>query len=110
MNTSDVGKQAEKLVAKYLTEQGHQVLATNWKSKRCEIDIVTQKDARVYFIEVKYRANKFHGSGLDYITPRKLKQMHFAAQIWIATNNWEGDAILLAAEVDSQGQVQVVEV
>ena len=96
---SNSGKQAEKIAAEYLEKQGYKILAKNWRTRVCEIDIVASKDDCVYFVEVKYRKSLDWGSGLDYITSAKQKQMNFAAEMWLSQNNWDGECSLAALEV-----------
>ena len=67
---------------------------------------MTKKDV-VYFIEVKYRKNDAFGSGIEYVTPKKLKQMKFAAEMWLSSNNWTGESTLAAAEVQGQFALDV---
>lgn len=93
------GNIAEKKVADYLEKSGHKIVAINWKNRFCEIDIVSKLNGIVYFTEVKYRTSSSHGEGLDYITPRKLKQMNYAAQNWMQESKWDGECRLLAVEV-----------
>ncbi len=62
--------------------QGHTIIERNWKTKYCEIDIVSQKDGTLYFTEVKHRKNDKAGDGLAAITPKKLNQMKFAARLY----------------------------
>ncbi len=110
MSTTSDGRNAEDLVAKKLEEKGHQILSQNWLTRYCEIDIVSKKDGTVYFTEVKYRSSNAWGSGFDYISPKKLKQMHFAAEIWAAENKWTGEMVLNASEVDSSNGVEIIEI
>lgn len=98
-STTEIGSSAETLVANYLKEHKHSVLALNWRTRWCEIDIVSKKDQVVYFTEVKYRKVNTWGSGLEAITNNKLKQMKFAAEIWLSNNKWSGEARLQAAAV-----------
>jgi putative endonuclease len=108
MSTTKTGRTAEAAAAKFLEEKGYEVSERNWRTPACEIDIVASRTQRrglfkknrsVYFFEVKYRKNRQHGSGLDYITPAKLAQMRFAAQNWVAQNDWSGPYELGAIEV-----------
>ena len=62
---------------------GYQIVARNWRTKLCEIDIIAHKDKDLCFVEVKYRHNDSCGDGLDAITPRKLQQMRFAAEVYM---------------------------
>lgn len=94
MTNYSVGHLAEKYAAKYIQNQGFKILATNWKNRVCEIDIIAQKDSTIHFIEVKYCQNDRQGSGLEYITPKKLKQMAFAAELWVQENNWPNEYCL----------------
>jgi Holliday junction resolvase-like predicted endonuclease len=61
-------------------------------------------------VEVKYRSSEKQGGGLDYITSKKLKQLHFAAQIWNQQNQWEDDYRILAAAVSDDENILIVEV
>ena len=80
-------------------KQGHTVLARNWRTKSCEIDIVSRKNKTVYFVEVKYRATASWGDGLEAITGKKLAQMRYAAEVWTAGERWAGECELMVASV-----------
>jgi uncharacterized protein (TIGR00252 family) len=108
MKTTFIGKNAEAKVAKYFNNTGFKILDQNWRTRVCEIDLIAQKEAVVYFIEVKYRSSTKQGDGLEYITPKKLKQLHFAAEIWVQQNKWTGDYRLLAAAV-SDSNIKIIE-
>lgn len=94
-----IGRAAEDAAATFLLAKGFQVLSQNWRTRWCEIDIVACKGQKILFVEVKYRANDTWGAGLDYITPRKLQQMHFAAEFWVATHKWTGEYCLSAIDL-----------
>jgi uncharacterized protein (TIGR00252 family) len=110
MSTTATGRNAEELVAAHLSLEGHSIIAMNWRTRWCEIDIVSTKKKTVYFTEVKFRSSGIWGGGFDYITPRKLKQMKFAAEFWLTDNKWKGPAALLAAEVTLSGDITIVEI
>lgn len=86
---TSVGNHAEGETANYLVRNGHEIIHRNWKTKYCEIDIVSHKDGTVYFTEVKYRKSADQGGGLAAITPKKLNQMKFAAKIYVQSNRAE---------------------
>lgn len=98
MSTS-IGNHAEVVAAEFLHQKGYVILHRNWKTRVCEIDIIAKKHGTVYFVEVKYRGSKYQGNGLDYITPKKLKQMSFAAENWVQEQKYTGDYQLSAIEV-----------
>jgi len=82
--TKQVGDRGENQASQYLISQGHEILQRNWKTKWCEIDIISLRGDTVYFVEVKYRKNAQAGNGFDAITKTKLKQMTFAAEYYQA--------------------------
>lgn len=99
MKHNEDGRIAEEAVSRYLENNGYKIIDINWKTKWCEIDVVAEKDGCIHFVEVKYRGNAEQGSGFEYITGSKQRQMGFAADIWIAKNRWNGEYVLSAAEV-----------
>lgn len=101
MSNYVAGHNAEKRAAEYLKSQGFKIRELNWKTRYCETDIVTEKDQIIYFVEVKYRRNAKYGSGLDYILPRKLQKMRFAAEMWINDQDWPGDCQLGVISIDA---------
>lgn len=99
MTNYAAGHAAEDVAIEYLQGQGYMVLDKNWRTRYCEIDIVARNKKTVYFVEVKYRRTNSQGSGLDYITPKKLQQMQFAAEMWVSEHRWRGEYRLAALEV-----------
>ncbi|NTW62048.1 ribonuclease HII [Candidatus Saccharibacteria bacterium] len=86
VTTKQIGDDAESEVAQFLQDLGHRVLDRNWKTKFCEIDIISSKRGVIYFTEVKYRKNPDQGGGLAAVTPRKLRQMKFAVEYYALLN------------------------
>lgn len=109
MTTFEIGRKAEAAAAAFLVRKGCDVIAQNWRTRRCEIDIVAVRNDVVYLCEVKYRSNDQHGSGIDYITPKKLQQMHFAAESWVHYHGWQGEYQLCVIEVSGDFVVTRVE-
>lgn len=99
MTTFDTGRKAEAAAAAFLVRKNCRILAQNWRTRLCEIDIVAEREGQLFFCEVKYRATDAYGSGIEYITPKKLAQMRFAAESWVYAHNWQGDYQLCAIEV-----------
>ena len=50
---NDFGKWGEDVSVSYLTENGYEILARNWRHAHQEIDIIAQRDGTLYFVEVK---------------------------------------------------------
>ena len=101
-NTTSIGKTAEAAVCKYLQNHGHLVVARNFKTYFYEIDIISIKDHKIYFTEVKYRRTDVAGGGLAAIDQTKTKQMQFAAECFLkyhARETANYDPLLAVADV-----------
>ena len=111
MTTRQIGDKGEQAAADWLMARGHEIVARNWRTRYCEIDIVSVKGEVLYFTEVKYRKNDDFGDGLAAITAKKQRQMRFAAELFLAGKpECSGMAAkLLAASVSGdQPAVQAV--
>ena len=92
-----MGAVAEVAAAEYLQQRGHVVMERNWKTKYCEIDIVSVKDETVYFTEVKYRKSASQGGGMAAVTPKKVEQMKFAAKVYVQSKQLHDSDLRLVA-------------
>ncbi len=81
--TKQIGDRAERLVVDFLKKHDHEILEHNAKTKYYEIDIVSIKNDKLYFTEVKYRKNATRGGGLAAVNSKKQKQMKFAAECYL---------------------------
>ncbi len=108
MTTTIVGNRAETVAVDYLTHLGHIIIDRNWKTKFCEIDIVSTMDSIVYFTEVKYRRTAQQGGGIAAITSKKLQQMKFAARLYANNHNLDNTDLRLAV-ISAGGLPPIVE-
>lgn len=83
--TRQIGDDSETVAAEYLIRAGHEIIKRNWRTRWCEVDIVSRKDGVIYFTEVKHRKNDQAGGGMEAITPGKLRQMRFSASLYASS-------------------------
>ncbi|MBC7564641.1 ribonuclease HII [Candidatus Saccharibacteria bacterium] len=107
-STKAIGDAAEGVAKEYLESRGHTILERNWKTKFCEIDIVSVKNKTIYFSEVKYRKSLVQGGGLAAVTLKKQQQMRFAAQYYAASKKLNDVSMQLIA-ISMTGSPPVVE-
>ena len=105
MNTTNRGSAAEQAAAQFLVRRGFTLIARNFRTPRCEIDIIVRDKHCMYFVEVKYRSRSGQGNGLDYVTLQKREHMRRAAEIWLQEYQWNGEVTLAAIEVAADYQV-----
>lgn len=97
--TKEIGDRAEGVVCGYLERLGHRIVERNWRTRWCEIDVVSERKGAIYFTEVKYRRTSERGGGVDAVTERKLEQMRKAAETYLNERDFEGEVFLAVASV-----------
>lgn len=80
-----LGFAGESLVARYLEEQGFQVIQKNYTTRYGEIDLIAQKDEYLVFVEVKTRKSNYFQLA-SVVTPSKQKKIVKSAKLFIMTN------------------------
>ncbi len=104
---SEFGNWAEEHVAQYLQEKGYVIIDRNYRKPWGEIDVITQKDGILIFVEVK--ANKSEIAGFEpelRVSPEKLRRLSRAIQTYIAyrkyppEQNWQIDVVTLVLDRD----------
>lgn len=100
-NTTKIGARGEEAVCEYLMRQGHEIIARNHKTYFYEIDIISVKDEKIYFTEVKYRKNDFAGGGLAAVDNKKQRQMRYGAESFLRYRSEYNnlDPVLAVADV-----------
>ena len=113
VTTRSIGDVSESIAAEELIRNGHEIIDRNWKTKYCEIDIISRKGNTIYFTEVKHRKNAKHGDGLDAITLSKQRQMTFAARMYVQAhklNDMNLQLLAIATTGDDPAVELVVEI
>jgi|SRR3989338_5400914 len=73
--TNPVAKLGEDLACKLLKSKGYKILERNFRKGYGELDIITQLDNLLVFVEVKTRTVERFGTPFESITPWKLKSL-----------------------------------
>ncbi len=69
------GAAAEQLARSWLEQRGLQTLASNFRCKAGELDLVMLEGDCIVVVEVRYRATETHGGPLHSITVRKQRRL-----------------------------------
>ena len=81
-----LGRAAEAAAARHLERQGYRILATNFRAKGGELDIVAMDGNALAIVEVRYRATDRFGGAAASITTGKRSRIIRAARALLATN------------------------
>ena len=76
----ELGNFGERVAKAHLESKGYRVLATNFRVREGEVDLVTERDGVVAFVEVKTRRGDSMGAAVESIDARKARRLLLAAQ------------------------------
>lgn len=81
---NDWGRRAEQIAADFLIAQGYTIRDRNWRPQggHVEIDIVTQQNDSIIFVEVKTRQNRDIDPA-DAIDMRKIRRLVRCAEAYL---------------------------
>lgn len=78
-----LGSVGEKRAAEFLTDNGYEILAKNFKTHVGEIDLIAEKDEVIVFVEVKTRSSSAFGAPSEAVGSRKRKKYAMVAQEYL---------------------------
>lgn len=112
--TKSLGDRGEAAARRFLQSRGYQVVATQWKCKAGEIDIVARQGELWVFVEVKTRRGGQSGDALAAITTSKRQRLISAVYEYIAWHGmddpeWRVDAVAVTIAVDGSEHITHVE-
>ena len=87
-----LGKKGEELARLHLKKKAYQIIATNWRFKGGELDIVARENDTLVFVEVKTRSHEAFERPQDAVTRSKQKRIIRAANAFIEEKNIDLEA------------------
>jgi putative endonuclease len=81
-----LGRAAEAAAARHLERLGYRIVASNFRARGGELDLVALEDGVLAIVEVRYRASDAWGGGAASITRGKRSRIVRAARALIAAN------------------------
>ena len=78
-----LGRYGEDLAARYLTEQGWQVVDRNWRCAHGEIDLIARDGDCLVFCEVKTRTTERFGGAVEAVDRRKAARLRRLVAAWL---------------------------
>lgn len=110
MKTRSSGNRGEAEVAKYLRKQGYVLLASQWRCRFGELDLVAKdKQGTICFVEVKLRGAGSIALPREFVDQRKQARLRTAAASYLSTHEMEATARFDVAEVyqENNGTLRV---
>jgi putative endonuclease len=104
----DLGDFGERVAAAHLEANGYRVIATNFRVREGEVDIVAQRGDLAVFVEVKARRGDAMGSATEAVDARKAQRLLIAAEAFGQQHPElppERRIDLIAIDLDGAGRV-----
>ena len=84
MDTIQRGKWGEGVALEYLNKKGYSTVATGFRSRLGEIDLIIKNKEFLVFAEVKTRKNSNFAYAREYVSKDKQKKIIATAKYWLA--------------------------
>lgn len=101
--TKRTGDRGEAEVAKYLRRKGYTLLASQWRCRFGELDLVAKsKRGVICFVEVKLRSEGAIGLPREFVDGKKKERLRRAALAYLSQHELDAPARFDVAEVYQQ--------
>jgi putative endonuclease len=91
MHHLQTGQTGENIALKYLQDKGYQILETNWRHGRAEIDIIAKQDQSIVIVEVKTRTKGALVLAEGAVNKKKRALLTNAASAYLHQEDWRGE-------------------
>ena len=111
--TVALGILGEKLASHELARQGYAVLATRYRTRVGEIDIIARDGETLVFVEVKTRTSERFGPPAEAVTRRKQQQVVTMARWYLSEKHLHGclcrfDVVTVLWRRGAEPEIEVV--
>ena len=94
-----LGGWGEALAAEYLRKKRYEIVASGFRCRYGEIDLIVKNKKYLAFVEVKLRKSDRFASAMEFVDRRKQDRIRMTASIYLSRN-----------ETDLQPRFDVIEV
>jgi len=105
MKRRELGALGEKIAAEHLANLGYVIRERNFRSREGEIDIITEKDDFLIFVEVRTRRSHAFGTAEESVTAKKKERLIAVAQAYMEDRDdlppsWRIDVVAVELTMD----------
>ena len=88
MGKSDLlGGWGEALAAEYLRSKRYEIVASRYRCRFGEIDLIVKNKKYLAFVEVKLRKSDRFAAAMEYVDRRKQDRLRMTASIYLSQND-----------------------
>ncbi len=88
---NQLGAKGEQIALSFLEKLNYKIIASNWKEKKYEIDIIAVDNNEIVFVEVKTRSSEEFGNPEEAVTLKKQQHLIEGADHYIQKNEIDLD-------------------
>lgn len=90
-NNNELGRKGEGIAVDFLRNSGYDILETNYRYRRGEIDLIARKEKLLIFVEVKLRSRTDYGYPEMAVDDKKAGLIMETAENYLQNNDWKHD-------------------
>ena len=80
---NELGSFGEELAVDFLLQKGYEILETNWRFQKAEVDIIARKKEVLAAVEVKTRSTSEFGDPQDFVNKKKIRLLTKAVDEYV---------------------------
>jgi len=80
------GAWGEALAAEYLQKKRYKIVATNYRCRFGEIDLIVSNRKYLVFVEVKLRKSNAFANAFEYVDHHKQERLRTTAEVFLSKN------------------------
>ena len=84
MGSRELGERGEALAAAYLRRRGYRVVASRFRCRYGEIDLIAADRKYLCFVEVKLRKSAAFGGAGEFVDRRKQNKLRLTAELYLS--------------------------
>ncbi|MCB2201287.1 YraN family protein [bacterium] len=103
---NELGKKGELIARKFLEEIGFQIIESNWRHEKDEIDVIAKDGDELVMVEVKTRSTRYFGEPSEAVGAAKESFMIRAAEAYLEIHDLNMDTRfdIISIVADNKGE------
>ena len=89
LNNRASGDLGEEIARRYLAGKGYEIVESNYRTRRGELDLISRQKDTLIIVEVKLRRGTAYGTPLEAVTPRKQNAVRLMAEEYLSEKSPE---------------------
>lgn len=88
---NELGHEGEEIAKDFLKKKGFEILESNWRFERKEIDLIARIDELIAIVEVKTRSTDYYGNPEEFVTRAKKNFLIKAADAYAQSLDFDAE-------------------